>query len=215
MAINEQLAALRAEYESTGLRRHDLTDDPLDQFAHWMQDAIDAGVYEANTMVLSTADVHGRPSARAVLLKQYDERGFVFYTNLESRKGAELASNPRAALTFMWLDLHRQVRIEGPTAPTSAEESDSYFTSRPRDSQIASASSPQSRPVDSREMPEGLIEVFDSALGDASPQRPDHCGGGRVKPTAIEFWQGRTHRLHDRFVYTRSGDVWTIERLAP
>jgi pyridoxamine 5'-phosphate oxidase len=190
MAINEQLAALRAEYESTGLRRHDLTDDPLDQFAHWMQDAIDAGVYEANTMVLSTADVHGRPSARAVLLKQYDERGFVFYTNLESRKGAELAS-------------------------TSAEESDSYFTSRPRDSQIASASSPQSRPVDSREMLEGFIEVFDSALGDASPQRPDHWGGVRVKPTSIEFWQGRTHRLHDRFVYTRSGDVWTIERLAP
>lgn len=215
MALDNQLAALRAEYETEGLARAMLADDPIVQFEMWMNQAIDAGVEQANTMILSTADVHGLPSSRAVLLKKYDERGFVFFTNLDSRKGKDLASNPRASLCFLWLDLHRQVRVEGPITFVAASESDEYFASRPREAQLAAGASPQSQPVADRATLESLVAELAERTGDGEVSRPSHWGGVRVDPVTIEFWQGRLHRLHDRFTYRRSGDTWEIERLAP
>lgn len=215
MAVDDQLASLRAEYETEGLSRAMLDDDPIVQFGQWMDQAIDAGVEQANAMILSTADVRGRPSSRAVLLKGCDERGFVFFTNLESRKGQELSSNPYASLCFLWLDLHRQVRVTGQITYVSQEESDEYFALRPRQSQLASAASPQSRRVADRATLESLVAALAEETGDGNVVRPPSWGGIRVKPETVEFWQGRLHRLHDRFNYRRSGDGWVIERLAP
>lgn len=213
--VDEQLAAIRTEYETAGLSRDMLDADPNAQFRAWMDAAIDAGVDQANMMVLATADAHGRPSARAVLLKGIDDRGFAFYTNLESRKSRELAQNPQASLCFVWLPLHRQVRVEGHISEVSDADVDEYFASRPRDAQIGATASPQSREVADRSELEALIDdVADRAAG-GDIVRPDHWGGFRVYPTVIEFWQGRRHRLHDRLVYERSDSGWTVTRLAP
>ena len=180
-----------------------------------MDETVDAGVTQPNAMTLATADARGRPSARAVLLKGYDASGFVFYTNLESRKAREIDANPRAALCILWLDLHRQVRIEGPVGQVGDPTADDYFASRPREAQIAAAASPQSSVVRDRATLEELVGRRKVEYGDAAIPRPLHWGGYRVRPELIEFWQGRRHRLHDRIVYRTDGGSWRRERLAP
>lgn len=213
--MNERIAQLREEYETEGLRRDMLDPDPIRQFAQWFEVAFTAGVPQPNTMVVATAAADGRPSARAVLLKGFDERGFVFYTNLESVKGRDLAANPQAGLCLVWLPLHRQVRIEGRTELVSGEEADAYFRSRPYGAQIAAAVSPQSRPIGDREELEAAYAAMEQAHPAPPVPRPATWAGFRVIPDRIEFWQGRQFRLHDRFQYRREGEEWTIERLAP
>ena len=187
--------------------------DPLRQFAAWFEEAGAAGVRAPEAMALATATSDGRPSVRMVLLKGFDERGFVFFTGYESRKGAELAANPRAALLFHWDALGRQVRIEGPVERVSEGEADAYFRSRPRGAQISATVSPQGRVVESRAGLEALAAELEAG-GDDIP-RPPTWGGFRVRPETYELWQHRANRLHDRLRYRRNGGGWTIERLAP
>ena len=188
--------------------------DPIAQFRAWFADAEATGMKNVNAMTLATATRDGVPSARMVLLKGVDARGFVFYTNYESRKSIELDANPRAALLFYWLALDRQVRVEGAIERVSAEESDAYFASRPLDSRIGAIASPQSRVIASREELEARVEDVRTTLGD-DPPRPSTWGGYRVIPETIELWQGQPNRLHDRVRYAREGGAWRRERLAP
>jgi len=208
------LAKLRREYMRAGLEESALARDPLEQFARWLDDAVRAEVPLANAMTLATATRSGRPSARAVLLKGFDARGFVFFTNYDSRKGRELAENPRAMLLFCWEPLERQVRIEGAVERTDAAESDAYFASRPLGARLSAIVSPQSEPVAKRSDLEAKFEAAAKRLGDA-PARPANWGGYRVVPEWLEFWQGRADRLHDRLCYERAGSAWRIGRLAP
>jgi len=187
--------------------------DPLRQFAAWFEEAGAAGVRAPEAMALATATSDGRPSVRMVLLKGFDERGFVFFTGYESRKGAELAANPRAALLFHWDALGRQVRIEGTVERVSEAESDAYFRSRPRGAQISASVSPQSRVVESRASLEARAAELEARGGELP--RPPTWGGFRLAPETYEFWQHRANRLHDRLRYSRDGDAWKIERLAP
>jgi len=214
------LAALRREYGDHGLDVPDLAPDPVSMFRQWMDDTVAAGLHEPNAMVVATVSPQGRPSSRMVLLKGVDERGFVFYTNYESRKAADIAANPGVSLLFPWHDLQRQVRVEGAASKVSAEESEAYFASRPRESQLGAWASPQSRVVASRS---ALDERYGGVLAqfaelDEVPV-PPHWGGFRVAPYAVEFWQGRKGRMHDRLVYRRAEDdphaPWTVDRLAP
>ena len=201
----------------TGLTKATVDTDPFRQFEQWSQAARAAGVSEQDTisMTLATATRFGSPSARIVLLKSFDERGFVFYTNYNSRKGVELEENARACLLFYWAALWRQVRIEGTVERVSAEESDEYFHSRPLGSKIGAWASDQSTAIENRAALEKRFDEFNSQFGDNVP-RPTHWGGYRVKPNMIEFWQGQENRLHDRLRYALSDDgVWVIERLAP
>lgn len=213
--VDRRLARLREEYEADGLSMDTVHADPIRQFDRWLEEAIDAAVPQANAMTLATVDRRGRPSARVVLLKGFDRAGFVFYTNLGSRKSKELATNPQAALCFLWLDLHRQVRIEGPVEAVSDEDADRYFASRPRDARIAASASPQSREIPDREALERLVTEQETRLGDGEVPRPADWGGWRVRPERVEFWQGRRHRLHDRIVYLADGEGWRRVRLAP
>ena len=215
IGVDRRLARLREDYETGGLSMTGLDHDPVRQFERWMSEAIEAGVPQPNAITLATADGQGRPSARVVLLKGYDSSGFVFYTNLESRKAREVEANPWAALCIVWLDLHRQVRIEGPVERIDDEAADYYFASRPREAQIAAAASPQSRVLRDRSELELLVEQRRVEYGEEVVPRPAHWGGLRVRPECIEFWQGRRHRLHDRIVYLADGGGWRIERLAP
>lgn len=215
MAVDPLLARLREDYEAEGLLKSTVDADPVRQFDRWMRDAVAAGVAQANAMVLATADGRGRVSSRAVLLKGYDTRGLVFYTNLRSRKAREIEANPWASLCIVWLDLHRQIRIEGAVEPVDERDSDEYFASRPRDARIAAAASPQSRPITDRAALDQLVGRERDKYGDGPVPRPPHWGGLRVCPRRMEFWQGRRHRLHDRIVYRREGNGWRIERLAP
>jgi pyridoxamine 5'-phosphate oxidase len=215
--MSNQPAGLRRAYDRAVLLEAGADPDPVVQFARWFEEAVASGeVYEPNAMVLATVGPDGRPSARTVLLKGFDERGFAFYTNLESRKAAELAANPNAALLFHWDRLHRQVRLEGRVAPVAAEESDAYFASRLYGSRIGAWASPQSRVIEGR----GWLEAREAALRERYPEdagvpRPAHWGGFRLLPETYEFWQGRRSRLHDRLCYRRQESSWVMERLAP
>ena len=206
---------MRREYTREALAEADVDADPVVQFGRWFEQAEQAGLLEPHAMTLATATPDGRPSARMVLLRGFDERGFCFYTNYESRKAAELAANPRAALVFWWGELERQVRIEGPVAPTSRSESEAYFHSRPPGSQLSAAASPQSRVIDGRAILERRVaELATGSVGGQVPL-PEFWGGYRLTHEVVEFWQGRPNRLHDRLRYRRAGDAWRIERLAP
>lgn len=208
------IASLRQDYKGESLNEADVATDPFTQFQRWFDEALRAELPMANAMTLATVGADGAPSARIVLLKGIDHDGFVFYTNYMSRKGRELAGNPRAALVFHWTDLEREVRIDGSVEKVTAAESDEYFASRPLGSRHAAIASPQSERVASRAELEARFDAAAAAHGDAAP-RPAHWGGYRVLPTSIEFWQGRPSRLHDRLLYMRKGDRWTIVRLAP
>jgi pyridoxamine 5'-phosphate oxidase len=215
----DELARLRREYGDRGLDLPDLEADPVTMFRRWFDETVAAGLHEPNAMVVSTVGADGGPSSRVVLLKGLDERGFVFFTNLESRKGREIDAEPRVALLFPWHDLQRQVRVEGTASRVSTEESEAYFATRPRDSQLGAWASPQSQVVAGRsaldERYGGVLSRFANA--DAVPL-PPFWGGLRVAPVSVEFWQGRKGRMHDRLRYRRSpGDAtaWEVERLAP
>lgn len=207
----------RKEYEQGSLDEATIARDPIDQFAAWYDAAVAAGVPEPEAMTLSTATATGRPSARIVLLRGFDARGFCFFTNYASRKGRELEENPHASLTFHWATLERQVRIEGRVERTSSTESDAYFASRPSTSRIGAWSSPQSDVISDRAALEDLVSRFRAVHpDDAAIPRPDHWGGFRVVPERIEFWQGRPSRLHDRLRFNRDASGrWALERLAP
>ena len=206
---------MRREYTREALTEADVDADPVVQFGRWFEQAEQAGLLEPTAMTLATATLDGRPSARMVLLRGFDERGFCFYTNHESRKGVELAANPRAALVFWWGELERQVRIEGPVAPTSRAESEAYFHSRPPGSQLSAAASPQSRVIQDRAVLERRVAELAADSADGQVPLPDFWGGYRLTHEVVEFWQGRPNRLHDRLRYRRAGDGWKIERLAP
>ncbi len=210
------LANLRHDYAAHGLRRADLDDDPIRQFTAWFTDAAGAGLRDANAMTLATATPAGVPSARIVLLKGFDERGFVFFTNYQSEKGHELEANPHAALAFYWVQLERQIRIAGAVERTSREESKHYFHSRPLGSQLGAWASHQSEVIDARRMLEARLADITERFSEGEIPIPSHWGGYRVIPKTIEFWQGRPNRLHDRFRYLRKDDgAWCIDRLSP
>jgi pyridoxamine 5'-phosphate oxidase len=209
------LADLRMDYGRASLSEADTLGDPVAQFAKWFNEAMKAQVNEPNAMSVATVGADGRPSSRIVLIKQYDERGFTWYTNYQSLKGRQLAENPHAAILFFWPELERQVRIEGRVEQTSAEDSDKYFYSRPLKSQLAAIASQQSQPIANREQMEVHYAATEAASGD-KPQRPAHWGGYRLVPDRVEFWQGRASRFHDRIVYTLQADgSWTRERIQP
>ena len=204
---------LRQSYEKHVLLESQALASPFAQFALWFDEALAAKVPEPNAMTLATVDAHGQPSARIVLVKGFDARGFTFFTTYESRKGLDLQAEPRASLLFFWQPLERQVRIEGVVEKVPAEESDAYYHSRPAGSRIGAWASRQSQPI-TREELEAREQEFRERYGDAPP-RPPHWGGYRLKPTAFEFWQGRPSRLHDRLRYVADGPAWKIERLSP
>ncbi len=204
-----------ADYDAPALRENDADMDPFVQFDRWFRAALEAQLPEPNAMTLATATPDGHPSARMVLLKGYDKRGFVFYTNYESRKGGELASNPRAALILFWPQLHRQIRIEGRVERVTEAESDAYFGSRARSSQIAARASRQGQVLARRAELDRRVEQLVAAYPEGDVPRPPYWGGFRVRPEVFEFWQGRPSRLHDRLVYRPAGDEWRIDRLSP
>ena len=209
------VADLRREYALARLDEKDVSRDPIAEFARWFAEAQAAEVEEPNAMVLATATPDGAPSARVVLLKGFDERGFVFFTDYRSQKGAELEANPRAALVLHWSELERQVRITGDVTRTSAEESEAYYRSRPLGSRLGAWVSHQSQAIPSRDVLEGGLREVERRFAGGEVPLPPYWGGYRVKPGAIEFWQGRQNRLHDRVRYVREGKTWRIERLAP
>ncbi len=211
------LAALRREYAVGGLAESDLEPDPVAMFRRWLRAASEAGLHEPNAMVVATAGADGVPSARLVLLKGLDERGFVFYTNYSSRKGRELRERPACALLFPWHDLERQVRVDGTASPLTEAENAAYFSSRPRESRLGAWASPQSVVVSSRAELDERYAAVEERFGEGEVPVPSHWGGFRVAPEAVEFWQGRRGRMHDRLRYRRTSDAsgWVVERLAP
>lgn len=212
--MHSNIADIRKDYKLQTLNESDVAANPFDQFGAWWQEAIASQIDEVNAMTLATATPDGKPSARTVLLKGYDENGFTFFTNYNSHKGQQLADNPNAALVFFWKELERQIRIEGTVEKVSEAISNSYFNSRPTGSKLGAWSSPQSSVIPSRQVLEANEQKFKTDFGESIP-RPPHWGGYVVKPILFEFWQGRSSRLHDRLQYTLQNQVWTIERLAP
>lgn len=214
--MDEKIAEIRKEYSYKALVESEVEADPIKQFNIWWQDALEAKIAEINAMTVATASSDGMPSARTMLLKGFSEKGFVFFTNYESYKGQQLAENPKACLVFFWKELERQVRITGLIEKTSDDESNTYFQSRPKASQVGAVASPQSQVIDSRDWLDERYKKLSVQFEDAMIQRPAHWGGFLVRPVIIEFWQGRPGRLHDRIQYTILEDGgWKIERLAP
>ncbi len=206
----------RKDYTKGQLSKEAVDPNPLRQFKTWMDQALDSEILEPNAMTLATCTSAGHPAARILLLKELDQRGFVFFTNYQSRKGTELAGNPHAAMVFLWKELQRQVRIEGKVEKIAAEASTEYFQSRPKGSQIGAWASPQSEVIPDREVLETAVEMLEKQYADAEVlPRPEHWGGYRLVPELLEFWQGRSSRLHDRVQYRKMKDGWTIESLAP
>lgn len=212
--MSEDLERMRESYDAGTLGEGDLAPNWWEQLERWVEEAVAAGVDEPNAMVLATADVDAVPSARTVLLKGLDESGLTFYTNHRSRKGQELEANPRAAVVIPWITLHRQVIVDGRVVSLDAADSDAYFASRPYGSQVGAAASPQSQPVESREVLEREAARVREEHPDTVP-RPDHWGGLRLVPDMVEFWQGRPDRLHDRLRFRHTVGEWIVERLAP
>lgn len=213
--ISEALARLRQDYQMSALDEHEAPDDPVLFFEKWFAEARAAGELEPNAMTLATADTQGNPSARIVLLKGLEDGKFVFYTNYQSRKGRELLSNPKAALLFFWQTLERQVRIEGEIIQVRAETSDAYFNERPEGSRIGALASPQSQKIANRAWLEQEYQQLEQKYQGKKIPRPEHWGGFALRPTAIEFWQGRSSRLHDRLFYEKTENAWICSRLAP
>ena len=209
------ISSIRKDYQLKSLSETDVHSDPIIQFSQWWEDALTSKIDEVNAMALSTVTPEGKPSARIVLLKGFDEHGFVFFTNYESEKGVHLSINPFASLVFFWKELERQVRIEGPCEKISAEESDLYFHSRPLGSRIGAWASPQSRVIEGRKDLEDNLKTLEGRFTTEDIPRPPHWGGFVVIPETIEFWQGRSSRLHDRIVYNKGEEGWSIVRLAP
>ena len=218
------IAKIREQYAEVGLKKCDLADDPIEQFEHWFNEWLETNPYDANAAIVATTSPDGWPSARAILLKRLDERGFVFYTNYRSAKGIELESSARAALCFLWHPVERQVRVVGRVEHLPESESDTYFASRPRGAQIAAWASPQSQVIENRAELEQLASTVSNRFNAAAIPRPSHWGGYLVRPQMVEFWQGRLNRLHDRIRYRKTGQPddgtdqltsWIIERLAP
>lgn len=213
--INKYVNGLRHEFAQTSLSETDVDSNPIVQFEKWFKQAVDSKVNEPNAMTVCTVNKDGLPSARIVLLRNFNETGFVFYTNYNSRKGREIAKNKACCFLFFWPELERQVRIEGILKKQTKEESDAYFNSRPRGSKLGAWTSEQSAVVDSREaLDKAYLEMDEKFEGEEVP-RPEHWGGYVLEPNTIEFWQGRPSRLHDRLLFTKLADEWTTERLAP
>ncbi|MCX6206181.1 MAG: pyridoxamine 5'-phosphate oxidase [Bacteroidetes bacterium] len=213
--MSNSIADIRKDYRMKSLMELDAAIDPFAQFGHWWLEAVESKIDEVNAMTLATASADGFPSARIVLLKGYDRNGFVFFTNYNSQKGQDIAANPKACLLFFWKELERQVRIDGSIEKISAKDSEEYFQSRPVGSRIGAWCSPQSSVIPDRSLLDKNVEFYSNKFNAQEVPRPDHWGGYIVKPTAIEFWQGRSSRLHDRLRYSKIADNWKIERLAP
>lgn len=213
--MSADTASLRHEYKRAKLSEGDVHPNPIEQFRVWFEEAIAADLHEPNAMTVATATPEGAPSVRVVLLKSFDESGFVFHTNYEGRKGRELEGNPRCALLFYWGELERQVRIEGRAGRVSPEESDAYFRSRPRGGHLGAWASRQSQPIQSRADLETQVREVEARYEGREVPRPPFWGGYRVAPEVVEFWQGRENRLHDRLVYRRARDGWEVARLQP
>ncbi len=215
MAFNIQIAELRKDYRQQSLSESEVEAEPIKQFEKWWDEAVQSQAEEVNAMTLATCNSKGHPSARIVLLKGFSEKGFIFFTNYESKKGIELKENPYACLVFFWKELERQVRIEGVVQKISEAESDEYFLLRPEGSRLSAWSSPQSSVIKDRNILEKNVDHYSRAFTNGNIPRPPFWGGYIVKPSSVEFWQGRPNRLHDRLLYTETGTGWKIERLAP
>jgi len=211
----KKLHKMRREYDSGALQEQEMAADPMEMFARWLEEAIAAGIDEPNAMTLATATPEGKPSARVVLLKEMTRNGFTFFTNYRSRKGEELRLNPYAALMFDWHEMARQVRIEGAVEQLPPDESDAYYLSRPENARIGAWTSPQSRVVADRGELDALQREVEQRFAQEPLPRPDHWGGYLVRPERIEFWQGRPNRMHDRLVYEKNEEEWSLQRLAP
>ena len=210
------ISDIRKDYQLQSLLESDIEKNPIDQFSKWWNQAIESQIEEVNAMTLATVDANHKPSARIVLLKEFDENGFVFFTNYTSKKGLDMLTNKNVALVFFWKELERQVRIEGTVEKVSEGVSDAYFNSRPETSRIGAWASPQSTIIATREILETNFQKYQTEFEEKEIKRPQHWGGYKVKPELIEFWQGRSSRLHDRIMYSELGDnEWKINRLAP
>ena len=211
----DSLHQMRQEYAAGSLNETNMPHNPMEVFNVWLDFAINSGLTEPNAMTVATATADGKPSARVVLLKEVNDNGFVFFTNYMSRKGRELIVNPQVAIVFDWHNLERQVRVEGRAEKLSSEESEAYFNERPEDAKIGAWASPQSKIVKDREELEKHLEEIEEQFEDMPVHRPSHWGGYLIRPSVIEFWQGRPSRMHDRIVYYKTEDGWTMHRLAP
>ncbi|HLW11040.1 MAG TPA: pyridoxamine 5'-phosphate oxidase [Fermentimonas sp.] len=211
----DNLHKMRQEYMSGNLNEELMPQDPMQMFKMWFSEAIETGLTEPNAMTVATASLDGKPSARVVLLKEVNNMGFVFFTNYLSRKGREITVNPEVALVFDWHDMERQVRVEGRAEKLPVEDSDAYFNSRPEDAKIGAWASPQSKIVNNRDELEKLEDEIMEQFEDMEVHRPSHWGGYLIRPSVIEFWQGRPNRMHDRIVYYNTEEGWSMHRLAP
>ncbi len=214
-AARQAVEMLRREYAGEPFLEEHVSDDPIEQFTGWFEEAVDKIKTDPNAMILATADQDGKPSSRTVLLKGYNEKGFVFYTNYGSRKGQQILENPHASITFYWPELMRQIHIEGQAERVSEEQSDDYFSKRPSASQLSALASSQSETVESRETLEKQLKAKEKKFSGGKIPRPENWGGFRVKPNRMEFWQGRLNRLHDRICYEKKDGEWKIFRMAP